>query len=100
VLADVIGSGAIPIVRLTEVFRLWRSPSRERGHDGDGRNCGNGSACLDLVAFSLSPNALLYTMTKVGKLDWEETFAGTQGNDADAPRKPQGPLTESWAYMA
>jgi len=24
-------------------------------------------------------------MTKVGKSDWEGTFAGTQGNDKDAP---------------
>ena len=25
------------------------------------------------------------TMTKVGKSDWERTFAGTHGNDEDAP---------------
>jgi hypothetical protein len=38
-------------------------------------------------------------MTKVGKSDWEGTFAGTQGNDKDAPIpdlrvitiRPQGP---------
>ncbi len=26
------------------------------------------------------------TMTKVGKSDWERTFAGTLGNDEDAPQ--------------
>jgi len=27
----------------------------------------------------------LCTMAKVGKSDWEGTFAGTHGNDEDAP---------------
>jgi hypothetical protein len=26
-------------------------------------------------------------MAKVGKLDWEGTFAGTHGNDEDAPER-------------